>query len=74
MSTEYLELEALLWSKKSKTFHLEKLSKTIEHGVQSFAKDADPDYIIVGISPTLEGIRGIREALTEGRPDWDLQP
>lgn len=65
------DLEVLLWSQKSKTFHIEKLAQTIKHGQQSFATDTPPDYVIVGSAPDLEDIRKIRNALTDARPDWN---
>jgi hypothetical protein len=67
------DLEVLLWSKKSNTFHIEKLTQTIKHGQQSFAADTPPDYVIVGVAPDLDGIRQIRCALTDARPNWDEQ-
>jgi hypothetical protein len=71
MKTSTNELEALLWSKKSKSFHIEKLSKTIEHGQRSFSQDSDPDYIVVGVAESIDGLRSVREALVEHRPDWN---
>ena len=71
MTDNILDLEVLLWSQKSKTFHIEKLEQTIKHGQQSFATDTPPDYVIVGAAPNLEGIRKIRTALTDARPNWD---
>lgn len=68
MNKNIAELEALLWSKKSKTFHIEKLKKTVEHGWTSFKEDRDPDYILVGVAANLEELRPIREALVESRP------
>jgi hypothetical protein len=69
MNNKIDELEALLWSKKSKTFHTEKLKKIVEHGWHSLKEDRDPDYILVGVAESLEEIRSIREALVESRPD-----
>ena len=72
MKTEINELEALLWSKKSRTFHIEKLSKAIEHGMRSFSQDSDPDYIVVGVAESINDLRSVRETLVESRPDWSI--